>query len=149
MAERGFVQSGILIRPIRIIRPSNPEGEDGPAGVVPAADPGWRIAEGKTGYVVNGEPKKDRMHETESNAGAALPESAKVKVDILADPTVSYASYQNNVPLIRSLTLANATDEPLRDVEIVVRCEPVFADASRSRIALVAGGGGESAAPGS
>lgn len=54
-----------------------------------------------------------------------------VQVEIHADPTVSYASYQNNVPLLRGLTLTNAGDEPLRDVEVVVRCEPVFADAMR------------------
>ena len=57
----------------------------------------------------------------------------QVKLDIEADPTVNYASYQNNVPLIRSITLANTTDNSLRDVEVVVRCEPAFAETMRLR----------------
>ncbi|MDC8449151.1 MAG: DUF4011 domain-containing protein [Nitrospira sp.] len=56
---------------------------------------------------------------------------ASVAVQILADPTVSYASYQNNVPLLRSLIITNTTDEPLRDLEISMHCEPEFADAVR------------------
>lgn len=67
------------------------------------------------------------------DAGGSSEEVAKVQVEVHADPTVNYASYQNNVPLVRSLTLTNATDEPLTDVEVVVRCEPVFADAMRLR----------------
>ena len=54
--------------------------------------------------------------------------AVSIQLQIHADATVSYASYQNNVPLVRSLTLTNAGDEPLRDLEIIVRCEPAFAD---------------------
>ena len=61
----------------------------------------------------------------------SLQENATIQIDIQADATVSYASYQNNVPLLRSLTLTNATDEPLRELEVVVRCEPDFAEAMR------------------
>jgi len=66
-------------------------------------------------------------------AGKAFQQEAKVKIDISVDPTVNYASYQNNVPLIRALALSNTTDEPLRDVEVVVRCEPAFAETMRLR----------------
>lgn len=59
------------------------------------------------------------------------PGQACVVVQILADSTVSYASYQNNVPLLRGLIITNATDEPLRDLEVSVRCEPEFADPMR------------------
>ncbi|MCS6290683.1 MAG: DUF4011 domain-containing protein [Nitrospira sp.] len=61
----------------------------------------------------------------------AEPTQAPAVIQIFADPTVSYASYQNNVPLLRSLSITNAADEPLRDVEISVCCEPEFADAMR------------------
>jgi len=54
-----------------------------------------------------------------------------VQLEIHADPTVSYASYQNNVSLLRSLNITNSTEEPLHDVEIAVRCEPEFADTMR------------------
>ncbi len=56
---------------------------------------------------------------------------ASVAVQILADPTVSYASYQNSVPLLRSLIVTNTSDNALRDLEISVRCEPEFAEAMR------------------
>jgi len=56
---------------------------------------------------------------------------AGVGIEIVADTTVSYASYQNNVPLLRSLSLTNTTDQPLREVEVAVHCEPEFADAIR------------------
>ena len=67
------------------------------------------------------------------DVSATLREAMKVHLEIQTDPTVNYASYQNNVPLIRSLTLTNGTEEPLRDVEIIVRCEPAFADILRLR----------------
>src|SRR5690606_6185675 len=54
-----------------------------------------------------------------------------INIDIVADATVSYATYQNNVPLLRSLSLTNLSDQPLHEVEITVRCEPHFADAVR------------------
>lgn len=54
-----------------------------------------------------------------------------INIDIVADATVSYATYQNNVPLLRSLSLTNLSDQPLHEVEITVRCEPHFADAIR------------------
>ena len=54
-----------------------------------------------------------------------------VVVQVLADPTVSYASYQNNVPLLRGLSITNVTDEPLCDLEVSVHCEPEFADSLR------------------
>src|SRR5688500_15125308 len=73
------------------------------------------------------------MDSTATDASGSLRETTKIKIEIQADPTVNYASYQNNVPLVRSLTLTNATDEPVRDVEIGVRCEPVFADTMRLR----------------
>jgi very-short-patch-repair endonuclease len=57
--------------------------------------------------------------------------TAGVHVQILADPTVSYASYQNNVPLLRGLNITNTADQLLRDVEVIVRCEPEFAEMIR------------------
>jgi hypothetical protein len=65
-----------------------------------------------------------------NNRGTDRTEPSKdpVVVLILADPTVSYASYQNNIPLLRSLRMTNATDASLREVELSVRCEPEFAE---------------------
>ncbi|MGZ9709437.1 DUF4011 domain-containing protein [Glaciimonas sp. GNP009] len=60
---------------------------------------------------------------------------AEITIAALVDATVNYASYQNNVPLIRSLSVQNHSDAPLLDVEIVIRCEPAFADPVRLRFA--------------
>lgn len=71
------------------------------------------------------------MESTTTDIGESSQEATKVQVEIHADPTVNYASYQNNVPLLRSLTLTNAKEEPLHNIEVLVRCEPEFADALR------------------
>lgn len=58
----------------------------------------------------------------------ALVTPTTVVIEISADATVSYASYQNHVPLVRSLAIKNSTDGPLRDLEVSIRCEPEFAE---------------------
>ena len=56
-------------------------------------------------------------------------------IDVQVDATVSYASYQNNVPLVRFISITNNGEEPLYDLEILVQCEPEFAEALRLRFA--------------
>lgn len=73
------------------------------------------------------------MERIVTDSEKTLQQRTEIKIELTADPTVNYASYQNNVPLIRGLALSNATDEPLRDVEVVVRCEPAFAETMRLR----------------
>lgn len=68
-----------------------------------------------------------------NDGGESSRDAAKVHIEIQSDPTVNYASYQNNVPLVRGLTLTNAAGEPLRDVEVALRCEPAFAEPLRLR----------------
>jgi hypothetical protein len=51
------------------------------------------------------------MHETGNGGGTSLTGTARLEIGILADPTVSYASCQNNVPLLRGLSLTNAVGE--------------------------------------
>jgi hypothetical protein len=60
---------------------------------------------------------------------------SKLLIDVQVDATVSYAAYQNNVPLVRSISITNNSDEPLYDIEIFVQCEPEFADSLRLRFA--------------
>jgi very-short-patch-repair endonuclease len=73
------------------------------------------------------------MEQVEIRPNEPLPDTIKVRVTIQVDPTVNYASYQNNVPLVRRLTISNETDEQLLDIEVTVRCEPVFAEPLRLR----------------
>ncbi len=60
-----------------------------------------------------------------------LQDVAKIRIEIISDNIVNYASYQNNVPLLRSLSITNTTEHPLREVEVAIRCEPEFADGIR------------------
>ena len=63
----------------------------------------------------------------------AIPRLPTVEIAVHIDATVNYASYQNHVPLVRSLVLTNVGTEPLVDIEIVVHCEPAFTDTIRLR----------------
>lgn len=71
------------------------------------------------------------MSASETDPYKTTKDSSKIQITIQADPTINYASYQNNVPLVRSLSITNTTDLPLHSVEITVRCEPEFAEAMR------------------
>ena len=55
-------------------------------------------------------------------------------ISLLAHPTLNYAFYQNNIPLIRSLTLTNGSSEPLLDLDITIRAEPSFAEPMRLKL---------------
>jgi hypothetical protein len=45
---------------------------------------------------------------------------ANLSVEIIVDPTVSYASYQNHIPLLRSLRLVNeGNGVDYRNIEVV------------------------------
>ncbi|HEU4654086.1 MAG TPA: DUF4011 domain-containing protein [Steroidobacteraceae bacterium] len=70
---------------------------------------------------------------TDPTDTVAVLEDVKIKIDLLSDPAVSYASYQNNVPLIRNLALTNSTDDQLRDIEVSIRCEPDFVESVKLR----------------
>ncbi|TRW89747.1 DUF4011 domain-containing protein [Candidatus Methylobacter oryzae] len=68
----------------------------------------------------------------------------RLTVEINVAPTVSYASYQNHVPLLRSLTLVNdgedSNSHDYRNIEVIVRTEPSFADVVRFRFELLGAG---------
>lgn len=66
--------------------------------------------------------------------------SAQVRVEVEADTTANYASYQNNVPLVRSLTLVNGSEDDLSQLEVLVRCEPAFAEPLTLRFERLAPG---------
>lgn len=65
-------------------------------------------------------------------------------VEINVAPTVSYASYQNHVPFLRSLTLSNPVKDNscqgYSDIEVVIRTEPPIADVLRIRLESLGAG---------
>jgi very-short-patch-repair endonuclease len=68
------------------------------------------------------------------SAESLLAETALL-IDVQVNATVNYASYQNNVPLVRSVIITNTSSNALHDIEIIVRCEPEFAETLKLRFA--------------
>lgn len=56
-----------------------------------------------------------------------------VAIEIETDATLGYASIQNSVPVIRSLRLTNHGLEALENVEVLIACNPAFAQGTRLR----------------
>lgn len=65
----------------------------------------------------------------DSPAVLAVPEA--VEISLLSDKTIGYAGIQNHVPVLRSLTLQNKTDEPINHIEALISCSPGFAVGAR------------------
>jgi very-short-patch-repair endonuclease len=54
-----------------------------------------------------------------------------LEVRIVADRTIGYAAIQNNIPVVRAISLHNSGSEPLLDLEVVLHCSPAFAVAMK------------------
>lgn len=68
----------------------------------------------------------------------ALP--AGVGVEIESDATLGYASIQNSVPVIRSLRLTNDGEVALEGLEVLIACNPGFAQGTKLRFDRLAPG---------
>ena len=73
----------------------------------------------------------------ESEEGDSAPASAElhagVAIEIEADSTLGYASIQNSVPVVRSLRLTNHGREVLENLQVLITCNPQFAQGVRLR----------------
>lgn len=69
------------------------------------------------------------MHKPQGDGLEKTQDRLDIQVD--ANPTTGYAAIQNNIPIIRGITVKNGTDAPLVQVELRVRCEPAFANPQR------------------
>lgn len=83
----------------------------------------------------------------DSGLGGQAIQSAGLEVGIEADATVGYASIQNSVPVVRSLRLTNHGPEPLANLQVLVTCNPQFAQGIKLRFDRLAPGEGRSVAP--
>uniref|UniRef100_UPI00293D895D DUF4011 domain-containing protein n=1 Tax=Janthinobacterium sp. TaxID=1871054 RepID=UPI00293D895D len=63
-----------------------------------------------------------------------------VAIEIESDPTLGYASIQNSVPVIRSLRLTNHGDDALEELEVLIACNPGFAQGTKLRFDRLAPG---------
>ncbi|MES2259746.1 MAG: DUF3320 domain-containing protein [Pseudomonadota bacterium] len=69
-----------------------------------------------------------------SGSDVTLPDAAPgpgLQMHLVADRTTGYAAIQNNIPVLRALTLVNTGAAPLLDVDVVIRCIPAFALGAR------------------
>ncbi|TWI67730.1 AAA domain-containing protein [Pseudoduganella lurida] len=65
--------------------------------------------------------------------GAASTAPLPVAINVIADATIGYAAIQNNVPVVRELTMTNTGTAALVDVELAIACVPAFATGLRLR----------------
>jgi very-short-patch-repair endonuclease len=70
----------------------------------------------------------------------APPRPSTLHIDLHADPTTGYAAIQNNLPVLRALTLTNGSDLALDDVEVQIACAPAFALGQRLHFERLAPG---------
>lgn len=63
-----------------------------------------------------------------------------VRLEVVADTTIGYASLQNDVPLIRELRVTNDSQDTIKDVEVVVESDPPFAEGTKLRFDRLAAG---------
>ncbi|MBK8131707.1 MAG: DUF3320 domain-containing protein [Gammaproteobacteria bacterium] len=64
----------------------------------------------------------------------------RVGIEIVADPTLGYASIQNSVPVVRSLRLTNHATQPLENLQVLITCNPGFAQGIKLRFDRLAPG---------
>jgi very-short-patch-repair endonuclease len=58
---------------------------------------------------------------------------APIGIEMEADATIGYASTQNSVPVVRSLLLTNRGNETLEHLEVLITCNPRFAESMKLR----------------
>ncbi len=60
-----------------------------------------------------------------------------IAIDLQLNPTVNYATQQNDVPVVHSLRIRNVSDRYLQDVRISIETEPLFARPLEKTIELI------------
>ena len=73
--------------------------------------------------------------------------SPSLTIEIIADKTIGYAAIQNNVPVVRAITLTNNSETSIDDVEVVIGCSPAFAAGEHFRFERLAPGESRRIAP--
>lgn len=63
-----------------------------------------------------------------------------VAIEIESDATLGYASIQNSIPVIRSLRLTNRGEDAMEGLEVLIACNPGFAQGTKLRFERLAPG---------
>ncbi|WP_234409585.1 DUF4011 domain-containing protein [Ideonella sp. B508-1] len=64
---------------------------------------------------------------------AAITQPTGIAIEVESDATLGYASIQNSVPVIRSLRLTNHGTEALENLQVLITCNPRFAQGIKVR----------------
>jgi very-short-patch-repair endonuclease len=73
-------------------------------------------------------PKNQDVFPAQTTVPATVPDATStISIQIEADATLGYASMQNSVPVIRSILLTNTGDEPQKNLQVLINCNPPFA----------------------
>ena len=64
---------------------------------------------------------------------AAFTQPTGIVIEVESDATLGYASIQNSVPVVRSLRLTNHGTEALENLEVLIACNPRFAQGIKLR----------------
>ncbi|MDE1925795.1 MAG: DUF3320 domain-containing protein [Burkholderiales bacterium] len=64
---------------------------------------------------------------------ASAEQAAGIAIEVEADATLGYASIQNSVPVIRSLRLTNHGAEAIENLQVLITCNPRFAQGIKVR----------------
>ncbi len=73
------------------------------------------------------------METEEGEAPVLVDAPTGVSIEIEADATLGYASIQNSVPVVRSLRLTNHGTESLDNLQVLITCNPRFAQGIKLR----------------
>ncbi|WP_428380920.1 DUF4011 domain-containing protein [Nevskia ramosa] len=74
------------------------------------------------------------------DSAGEIAEVVAPKIALDSDPTVSFASHHNAIPLIHAVKVHNAGAETLRNVEVLIQFDPPVAEPIRRRLDLLAAG---------
>ena len=90
--------------------------------------------------------------ELESETVCDVTELAELKptnlsIEVESDATLGYASIQNSVPVIRSLRITNHGDMAMEGLEVLITCNPSFAQGTKLRFDRLAPGETRRVAP--
>jgi hypothetical protein len=72
-------------------------------------------------------------HQEEEAEDAVAQQATGIAIEVEADTTLGYASIQNSVPVIRSLRLTNHGAEAVEHLQVLITCNPVFAQVAKLR----------------
>lgn len=64
---------------------------------------------------------------------ASVEQATGIAIEVEADATLGYASIQNSVPVIRSLRLTNHGAEAIENLQVLITCNPRFAQGIKVR----------------